>query len=154
MSTRSYISKSLATTVANKVDGVTVDKAQEVCETLIAHIINELKHGDQVTLTNFIKFKRVTKGERTYTHPKTGDKTIKPAHLAVTVNTMPGLKKMFEELDLNDSPVSKDETSSDDDEEEIPKKKPAAPKKKPAAAPKKKPAAPKKKEENDDDVWF
>ena len=98
------------------------DKIHKVCNALIKVIVDQVKSGKNVTLTNHMSFKRVMRKERVHRNPKTGESVNKPAHFVLKMEVKQALKAQFEELDIEeDEPVVEDE-SEDEEEKPAPKK--------------------------------
>jgi nucleoid DNA-binding protein len=95
--TRSTIPKVLADQVAVhlKNEYETAD-IQRVGAALFEVILNNLKPGKDIVLTNCIKFHLSSMKERIYSNPQNEVKTTKEAHYAVRVSVMPAVKKRFE----------------------------------------------------------
>ena len=89
--------------------GVTIKTAKAICECYMKTIFEKVKNGDNVTLTNWMTFKRALRAERTHCVPskkKDEDeekeekkKIVKPAHYVMTIDVKPALKAEFEEIE-------------------------------------------------------
>ena len=56
--------------------------------------VNEaMASGEEVSLSNFVKFHVVNVAEREHTNPQTKEKFMVPAHMAVKAKIMKGLKE-------------------------------------------------------------
>jgi nucleoid DNA-binding protein len=77
---------------------LTADQIHLVCETFVTLILNKVKNGEDVTLTNVLKFERVLNEERTFKIPNKDKTTTKPAHYSMKVKVMAGVKTAFEEI--------------------------------------------------------
>ena len=78
------------------------DKIHKVCNALIKVIVDQVKSGKTVTLTNNMSFKRVLRNERVHRNPKTHESVTKPAHFVLKMEVKQALKTQFEELDINE----------------------------------------------------
>ena len=77
-----------------------------ICEAFCDMILNEVQEGNEVALTNFIKFKRVTMKPRAFNIPNSdqqsvnGKTVIKPERYALQVSIMAHTKKAFEAIPI------------------------------------------------------
>jgi nucleoid DNA-binding protein len=117
------ITKTLAEDVKSAMGtDLSVDEVRSVCENLLTVILEKVKSGEEVTLTNFLKFKRVLQKERTFKIPNSDKTTVKAERYGLNVKIMAGTKAMIEAI-----PVE----SESDEPAEV---KPAKGKKAPAKA--------------------
>ena len=102
------------------------DKIQKVCNALMKVIVDQVKSGKNVTLTNHMSFKRVLRKERVHRNPKTGEVITKPAHFVFKMEVKQAMKAQFEELDIKENEVEEEEpvVQVEEEEEEKPVKKP------------------------------
>lgn len=104
----------------------TTDQVQSLCETFLTVILDKVKAGEDVTLTNFLKFERALNKERTFSIPNSDKTTTKPERYSLKVKVMSGVKTAFETLPVEtDSDVSKKAKSDTDSDEVKPKAKKA-----------------------------
>jgi nucleoid DNA-binding protein len=92
---------------------------QRICEGFCQYIIDNVKRGETVNLTNFAKFARALRKERTFTSPN--DKTnkiTKPDRYALSITVMAGVKEEFEKLTVNGD--NNDEVIVDEEDAEPP----------------------------------
>lgn len=125
MANRNMITKSMAAAVASSNSKITasVDQVQLICESLLAHVLEEVKTGKDVAFTNFLKFKRVLNKARTFRRPGVVDNfTNKPDRYSLSVKVMTNTKVMFESLPV-DADADADEESKSEHEDEEPKAK-------------------------------
>lgn len=152
MSRRNMVTKALAEEVKVALDNdMTDDQVQKVCETFMQVIYNKVEKGEEVTLTNFVKFARVLNKERTFSIPNSDEKTTKPARYGLKVKIMAGVKTAFEAIPI-------EQGASDNDSEPKSKGKAKAKAKesdseiKPEPKPKGKGKAKAAKEESDSEI--
>ena len=120
---RNMVTKALAEDVKSAMDSsMSVDEVRNICENFLTVILDKVKGGEEVTLTNFLKIKRVFNKERTFKIPRSEETTTKPDRYSINVKVMAGTKSAFEALPIDVVAV--------DTEEEKPKPKKAAPVKK------------------------
>jgi nucleoid DNA-binding protein len=115
------ISKALAEKVnASNSDWSFEDSdVQRICEGFCQYIIDNVKRGETVNLTNFAKFARALRKERTFTSPN--DKTnkiTKPDRYALSITVMAGVKEEFEKLNVSGD--NNDEVIVDDEDDAEP----------------------------------
>ena len=77
-------------------------KVKTILDMFIKTIVENVKNGDNVTLTNYMTFKRTQRAERTHKIPKTDNTVTKPAHMVMTIDVKPALKKEFEALPVSE----------------------------------------------------
>lgn len=155
-----YVNDKIAKLVkdAAGIDGVTQKQVKAICNSLFDVVISQLEENGNVKFTNFIKFNKVLRKERTYKNPKTGETTVKPEHYTVTVTPMTHLKKVISEGgSLSDDAMDvaeeheKHETSDNEEDEEVVEVKPKKEVKKKVPAKKKAVIAKKKGGKSGDD---
>jgi len=130
---RNMIPKALAIAVkeSNNDINVSVDDVKVICETLFVYILDQVKGGKDVTITNFLKFKRNLNKARTFRKPKSEETTSKPERYSLSVKIMANTKTAFEQIpvasDVSEEAVSE---SEDVESEDVPVKvaKPVKPK--------------------------
>ncbi len=85
-----------------------VDMSQKniklILDTFVKTVIENCKSGTNVTLTNYMTFKRSERQERTHKVPNSDKTVVKPKHYVLTIDVKPALKKQFEEI-VVDAPV-------------------------------------------------
>lgn len=118
MSNRGMITKSMALAV-KKNSAVNVDEetVKQICESLFTVILDDVKRGKDVTITNFVKFKRVVRKERTFKNPNNSNLTTKPERYAMTATVMSGMKKVFEAMEVTAEDIEVFEDAEDADSE-------------------------------------
>ena len=77
-------------------------KVKTILDLFIKTVVENVKNGDNVTLTNYMTFKRTLRAERTHKIPKTDNTVTKPAHMVMTIDIKPALKKEFEAIPVTD----------------------------------------------------
>lgn len=75
-------------------------KVKIICDMFIKTVIESVKAGENVTLTNYLTFKRAKRAERVHKIPKSEETVTKPAHYVMTIDVKPALKKEFETLQV------------------------------------------------------
>jgi nucleoid DNA-binding protein len=146
---RNMVTKALAEEVkAAMGSSASVDEVRNICENFLTVILDKVKGGEEVTLTNFLKIKRVVNKERTFKIPRTENTTTKPERYGISVKVMAGTKSAFEALPIGESDAEKEPEPEVPEVEVAPKLE----KKAPAPAPKgkgKKAPEPEKEPESD-----
>jgi nucleoid DNA-binding protein len=135
------VSKSMAEKINNENSdwSFDTDDVLTICNGFCAFIISETKKGNDVSITNFLKFGRVLRKERVFNNP---NKTVgepsksypKPARYAMHVSVMASIKKDFEQIATENVSDDVDEAQESDVEEPVVVKKPVKKEKKPAKA--------------------
>ena len=111
------VSKSMAENISNENSdwSFDTDDVLTICNGFCAFIISETKKGNDVSITNFLKFSRVLRKERVFNNPNkiVGEPSKsypKPARYAMHVSVMANIKKDFEQIateivgdDVNDA---------------------------------------------------
>ena len=135
------VTKALAEEVkAAMGSSASVDEVRNICENFLTVILDKVKGGEEVTLTNFLKIKRVLNKERTFKIPRTENTTTKPERYGISVKVMAGTKSAFEALPIGESDAEKEPEPEVEKEPEVaPKKAPAPKKGKKAPEPEKEP---------------
>ena len=127
------VTKALAEEVkAAMGSSASVDEVRNICENFLTVILDKVKGGEEVTLTNFLKIKRVLNKERTFKIPRTENTTTKPERYGISVKVMAGTKSAFEALPIGESDAEKEPEPEVEKEPEVvpkPEKKAPAPKK-------------------------
>lgn len=82
------------------------DMISKVCNAFIKVIIDQVKSGKNVTLTNHMTFKRNLSDERMRKNPKTQESILKPAHYTLKMELKPALKVEFAQLDVAEQDVA------------------------------------------------
>lgn len=118
---RNMVSKALAdATKSASGSSVSAEDIRVICENFLTVIIDKVKAGEDVTLTNLIKFERILTKERTFNVPGKDTKTTKPERYSLRIKVMAGVKKSFEAIAVNDN-----DNDSDNEPAPAPAKKPA-----------------------------
>ena len=117
-SSRNMVSEKVAKNVLAYVDGGDLAVVKVICEAFCDMILNEVKEGREVSLTNFLKFKRVTRPPRTFNIPpkkgtkaasesdqegsedSKGERAFKSARYAMQVSIMAHTKQTFEAIPI------------------------------------------------------
>jgi nucleoid DNA-binding protein len=114
------VSDKVAKNVLAYVDGGDFAVVKVICEAFCDMILNEVKEGREVSLTNFLKFKRVTRKPRTFNIPpkkgaksasasdsdqegsevSKGERAFKSERYAMQVSIMAQTKKTFEAIPI------------------------------------------------------
>ena len=113
------VTKALAEDVKAAISNGTnmsVEDVRSICENFLTVILDKVKGGEEVTLTNFLKIKRVLNKERTFNIPKSDVTKTKPERYGLSVKVMAGTKAAFEAI-----PVSNEANDSETEEPEPPK---------------------------------
>jgi nucleoid DNA-binding protein len=84
-----------------------MNELKSVLETFVKVIVDTTSNGDNVTLPNFMTFKRVLRNERTHKNPMTKEQIIKPAHYVLSMYVKAHLKKDFEQLEVQSEDLEK-----------------------------------------------
>ena len=109
------VSVKLAKTVKTALgDEFSQETVHKICNAFIKVIIDNVKSGNTVTLTNNMSFKRILRNERVHKNPKDRSKVItKPAHYVMKMEVKQALKTAFESIDVianeADIPTTDDE---------------------------------------------
>ena len=77
-------------------------KVKTILDLFVKTIVENVKNGDNVTLTNYMTFKRMQHAERVHKIPKTDNTVTKPAHMVMTIDIKPALKKEFEAIPVSE----------------------------------------------------
>lgn len=81
--------------VTNNINQKTI---KMICDTFVKTVVENVKNGNNVTLTNYLTFKRVLRSERVHKVPLADRTVTKPAHFVMTVDVKPALKKQFQDV--------------------------------------------------------
>lgn len=73
-----------------------------ICDTFVKTVIENVKSGNNVTLTNYMTFKRALREERTHKVPKSDKVVTKPEHYVMCIDVKPALKSQFAEVEITD----------------------------------------------------
>lgn len=86
------------------------NKVEDICEALMTVIIDKVKKGEEVTLSNFIKFERVLNKER----------ATKPAHYSMRVKVLAETKEIMEAVPIDPKKtILQKKKKVNDDEDEL-----------------------------------
>lgn len=73
-----------------------------ICDTFVKTVIENVKSGNNVTLTNYMTFKRALREERTHKVPKSDKVVTKPEHYVMCIDVKPALKTQFADVEITE----------------------------------------------------